>query len=449
MAAPDVLFLVLDSVRPDRMSTYGHSRLTTPVLDRFSDRATTYEHAFTPAPWTLPSHTSMFTGLTATEHGVRTWYADQPTGLSSKLDTLPQLLADRGYVTAGFSNNPWVGSLSGLDAGFDEFVEWDLAISQSERTDIHGLRGRVTSRLHSLLGMANKQPLFLLKRRFFTEALVDRATAWLEQDHESPRFTFLNLMEAHSPYFPPRSAFSRLNLDVPGPLEPRLLNTRMLAYTLERTDLTDEQRARTLEYYDASLRYQDRKVGELLDALKATDRYDQTLIIVCSDHGKTIGEFDRSDTPPHYLRWTNTDVPLLVKAPDQHAGRTVSEPVELTGLFDLVLSGGQSPATALSCDGYALVEEFTPHTSRSAANPTRWRCLVDGEYRYIRSETGDEYLIHNGDACETSDSLRAWLSGALDDRVATLEPVTDATDHGGSPLGAGVERQLSDLGYLE
>lgn len=449
MGSPDILFLVLDSVRADRVSAYGHNRRTTPVLDRFCEQATRFEHAFVPAPWTLPSHTSMFTGLAPSEHGVHTWFKDQPKRIPSELTTIAEALSDRGYLTAGFSNNPWVGSLTGLDRGFDEFVEWDLEISSTADPSMHGVRGRTYSALHSVLGTANRQPLFLLKRRFFTSRLIDRATTWLKQNHGPPTFTFLNLMEAHSPYFPRRSDFSRLGLKTPGPIEPRVLNTKLLAYTLGRRDLSKEECDRVLEYYDASLRYQDRKVATLLETLKETDQFDGTLIVICSDHGKTLGEYDREASVPHYLQWVNTNVPLLVKAPYQGQAKRVSAPVELSRIHELLHTGGTSPVATLSGDGYAMVEEHVPHTGRTATDPVTWRGLMDGEYRLLRREDGVEFLIHEGEQLDGEQSLKEWLSAALDSRIESLQSMDSQQATAGTELGASVERQLGDLGYLE
>jgi choline-sulfatase len=458
---PPVLFLVLDSMRTDRLALYGHDRSTTPNLDRLAERATVYENAVAPASWTLPSHSSMFTGLTPSEHGVTNGFLDTTGALRLPDGTTPlaAALRDRGYRTAGFSNNPWVGQLSGLDTGFDEFLEWNLEIGRDGGTDIHTRRDRLYSRGHSLLGHAARQPLFLLKRRFFTSNLVERATRWLgatDEYTDAPSFTFLNLMEAHSPYFPPKSAFRELDLPVPGPVEPRLLNTRLLAYVMGKTALTEERRERVLEYYDASLRYQDRKVGDLLAAFEARVDFDDALIVVCSDHGKTLGEYDRDGTPPHYLRDININVPLIVKYPGQSEGRRVDDPVELRRLYDLVRTGGARPLEAdAGIDEYALVEEFVPHTGREDTEVVRWRALVGQDYKYIRNEDGDSFLVERTGVgqrerpCDASE-VKQELATDLDARVADLStgPATEDQSQTEQEFGSDVEAQLEDLGYL-
>ena len=452
MTDHDVLLLVLDSVRHDRVSLFGHSRETTPSLDAFAEGATVFENAYAPASWTLPSHSSMFTGLFPSEHGVTNGFADETAQLPEEVTPLAERLSKRGYRTAGFSNNPWVGSVSGLDRGFDEYVEWDLRIGRDSGSGIHRPRDRLYSNVHTGLGYAARQPAFLIKRRFFTSNLVDRAVRWLEwtAEDDRPTFTFLNLMEAHSPYFPPRSAFRELDLDSPGPIEPRLLNTKLLAYVLGKADLSPERRQRVLEYYDASLRYQDRKLDRLLDTLRRTGRFDDTLVIVCSDHGKTLGEYDRNGAPPHYVRDINTDVPLVVKTPGQEDDERIVDPAELVGIHDLILDGG-SPRNWLCADEYALLEDFIPHTGRNRTDVTRWRTLCKPDRRYVRADTGAEYFLGEFDEGEFdeggTETQRESIRRAFEERVRGLSRPTEQTESG--DLDPAVEAQLTDLGYMK
>lgn len=463
---PDVLFLVLDSLRTDRASAYGHDRPTTPTLERLADDATRYTNAYTAAPWTLPSHCSMFTGLFPTEHGITNAFADASPRLQPSTTTLAEGLATRGYATAGYSNNPWVGSLSGLDRGFEEFVEWDLRIGRSTSdVSIHTRSDRALSRVHTLLGQAARQPVFLLKRPFFTRRLVGRAVRWVTRaaDSDAPTFTFLNLMEAHSPYFPPDDAFRGLDLRGPSVLEPRVLNTKLLAYILGRRSLTREERDRVRAYYDASVRFQDGQVRRILEALDRVGSLDDTLVVVCSDHGKTLGEYDRGGTPPHYAREINVNVPLLVKEPGQREGSVVDVPVELPALYRLVLQASDPDASSdqlarrreESSTGppVAFVEDYLPHTGRSRPERiTRWRMVVGREYKLLTNDTGDEYFF------DVSDS-RDRLVDAPDERI--LDVYRDALDRRSGQMARAerddvedddldrtVKSQLHDLGYL-
>lgn len=449
MGRPDILVIVLDSLRVDRVSGYGHTHPTTPHLDNLAERSTRFASAVTPAPWTLPSHCSMFTGLYPSEHGVTNGFLDRSVELTGAHRTLVEELADSGYLTAGFSNNPWVGQLSDLHRGFDEFTEWDLEVSRSGLASIHSTTDQAFSRGHRLLGLLSRQPMFLLKRRFFTTSLIDRATQWLTWagDTPDPSFTFLNLMEAHSPYFPPRRAFRELSFDEPNFIEPRILNTKLLAYVMGRADLSISQRRRILEFYDASVRYQDEQVGRLIGHLKTLGAFDDTLIVVTSDHGKTLGEYARDGTPPHYTRPINTDVPLVVKMPGQSRGAVVDTPAELARLPALLWAGTGSPEEHLCVDDVALVEDFVPHTGRSTKPITRWRVVTDGTHRLIASDDGREYFDHAGtliDEPPEGERLRQALSRRIDELTSTGES-PDAS----RKIPAGVEGQLHDLGYLE
>ena len=117
---PDILFIVLDTQRADRLSCYGYPLNTTPNLDAFAAEATRFSAAIAPAQWTIPSHASMFTGVYPSEHGMTQSYSVMP----DDLPTLAERLHDGGYFTAGFCNNPLVGVINnGLRRGFQSFFE--------------------------------------------------------------------------------------------------------------------------------------------------------------------------------------------------------------------------------------------------------------------------------------------------------------------------------------
>ncbi|WP_178917803.1 sulfatase [Natronomonas gomsonensis] len=453
---PNILFLVLDSLRTDRVSCYGHDRDTTPTLDAFGTDATRYTNAYTPAPWTLPTHTSLFTGLFPSEHGITNAFPDSNLRLSSEIPTLAEKLRDDGYRTAGFSNNPWVGKTSGLDRGFEDYVEWNLEIGAETTPEIHDRTDRLVSRFHSWVGHAARQPVYILKRPFFTDSLTRRATSWIEATADSqPWFCFMNLMEAHSPYFPRKWAFRELGLETPGPVEPRILNTKLLAYVMGKADLDPETRERVMEFYDASLRYQDRKVAEILDSLRANDAYDDTLIVICSDHGKTLGGFDRSESPPHYLRDINTRVPLLVKAPGQEDGDVVDKPTELVSTHEYALDGAAKPLHEYQpAPDHALFEDHIPHTGRQSPDDgvTYWRGLGTADGKFVRSDTGERFLFEGlGFEERTVDGVaESELAEALSARVGRLERIEISEDGNRmNDLEDDVQAQLEDLGYMK
>ena len=102
---PNVLLIVLDTTRADRISSFGYERQTTPNLDGFAEEGILFENCTTPGPWTLPSHASLFTGLYARDHKTT---CEPPRRLAERMTTLAEVLSQNGYRTAGFSNNPWL-----------------------------------------------------------------------------------------------------------------------------------------------------------------------------------------------------------------------------------------------------------------------------------------------------------------------------------------------------
>lgn len=458
--SPNVLLMVLDSMRTDRVSCYGHYRETTPNLDDFATQATRYTNAYTPAPWTLPTHTSLFTGLFPSEHGITNAFPDSNLQLSDDIPTLAEKLHEGGYKTAGFSNNPWVGKTSRLDRGFEDFVEWNLEIGCEASSSIHSRMDRIISRFHSIVGHAARQPIYALKRPFFTDSLSRRASSFIESasKSEQPWFCFMNLMEAHSPYFPRKWAFKELGLETPGSLEPRVLNTKLLAYVLGKKELDSGTQERIMEFYDASLRYQDRKLKLILDQLQETGEFDDTLIIICSDHGKTLGGFDRSGSPPHFLRDINTRVPFLIKDPYQKDDEVVESPVELVSTHDYITdrASGQLVDYQPKQD-YALFEDYIPHTGRDESDKdvVYWRGLGIKNEKFIQSDKGESYLFRGKGVDEQVvspfDSDReSQLSQELADRVNLLDHSSrNDGEQRIDDLESDVQAQLKDLGYMK
>jgi choline-sulfatase len=260
----------------------------------------------------------------------------------------------------------------------------------------------------------------------------------------------MNLMEAHSPYFPPRDAFRKLGLRPPNAIEPRLLNTKLLAYVLGKRQLEGEERERVMEFYDAALRYQDAKLNELLTLLSEQGRLEDTLVVVCADHGKTLGDFPRDGTPPHYVRDVNVNVPLVIKWPGRTEGQRVEAPVELADLPEVLL-GDAEDGPSWADDDLAMTEDHIPHTGRSAEPVTQWRVLSDPEFKYARSEDGDEFVFDRTDGERVVDADEEMLAEGrrqLEERVETLQESQEGVQNGEGELGSDVEAQLRDLGYL-
>jgi arylsulfatase A-like enzyme len=290
-----VVLVVLDTVRADHCSAYGYGNPTTPRLDRLASEGLLFEHARSVAPWTLPSHASLFTGLLPHQHGCdweHRWLADSQVTLAEKLATA-------GFDSLGVTTNPNASSLYHLDQGFHEFREtWRL------REKHRGLSDSAIA--------------------------VAEVRAWLERhDPARPFFLFVNLADAHLPYAPP-PPLDRLF----GEPDERARHLASRGDLLQATLVGEEQvkpedRPGLAALYDGELRTADTRLGELLDLLDELRLAGDAIVIVTSDHGEHLGEEGRVD---HQLSLDETllRVPLVVRCPRYVKPGRVREPVALT-----------------------------------------------------------------------------------------------------------------------
>ena len=316
-SGPSLVLIVIDTLRADRLSCYGHERETSPVLDAFAaDGATRYTNARSTSSWTLPAHASLLSGLFPAQHGAtaargpvnadtqatRAWPA-QPITPSVRLMT--ETLHEAGWRTGGVVANAFnLRAGFGFSRGFEYY------------DDRHGtyMRG------HRLLTQMAGQQLALGGTAYRDASLItDSALAWLEGiEEDEPFFLFLNYMDPHDPYLP----------------HPTVQD----AFTDEQPqDVWKPKEHEISLLYDREILFVDRQIGRLFDELRARGRYDDTVIVVTSDHGEGLGEHGNLEHS-----WTLYDellrVPLLVKPAGAGAGAAVDEtPLTLADLHDLML----------------------------------------------------------------------------------------------------------------
>ena len=269
---PNVLLLVIDTLRADHLGTYGYGRDTSPRIDQLASEGTTYENAIASASWTLPSHASIFTGLFPKDHGT---HAENFT-LDARFDTLAERLRKDGYRTGGFSNNVWTNDTSGLKQGFDEFQE----LFQHQQARVEGVS---KDDLDADMG-----------GRLTNQSVFDWVDGLPKDDR--PFFVFINFFEPHLPYRPTRPFDQHFLPEGVRPHNVQRLRSfyspREYGYILRLPFM--EVKPRELEIltslYDAEIAYTDSIVAGLLDGLKERGLLDDTLVVVTSDHGEHLGE---------------------------------------------------------------------------------------------------------------------------------------------------------------
>jgi arylsulfatase A-like enzyme len=419
--APNVLLIVLDTVRAWSLGIYGYPRATTPELVRWMSDGTRFQTVLSTAPWTLPSHATLFTGR---------YPHELSAGWLSPLDgaqpTLAEVLSARGYASAGFvANTTYCSYESGLARGFGHFEDYPVSLPQL----------MFSSSLGKYLAGSRFTRRKLL--RVSADDINHRVLGWLDRrPSDRPFFVFLNYLDTHNPYQPP-APYDTLFSDAGA--------ERYLEAIREDTPArmwTPEARRAAVDKYDESLAYLDATLGRLFAELKQRGLWDNTVVIVTSDHGEEFGEHNVFFHGNSLYR-PALDVPLLVRFPGRvPAGRLVTTPVSLKDLAATVvdLSGdstarlpgrslarfwnGSIPDSAASSDTLLMELGYSPRLPKStpiARGPMK--SVVLNGYRLIRYGDGQlELYDFARDTMENHDLARdSTYRGVLSQELKALE----------------------------
>ena len=384
--APNVLLLVMDTVRADHLSAYGYIRPTSPHLTLWARRGVKFDRARATAPWTLPSHASMLTGY---------WPHQLSADVSHPLDgakpTLAEYLGDRGYATGGFvANTYYCNAWYGVDRGFDRYEDFpeNAQISAREILRSSTLGRRVAKKLGFKLATPGS------KGSRKTAATINRdALAWIDaQPKNQPFFAFLNYYDAHGPYETPAGTTRQFTR--PGETEARDLATVQEfegmakepnpadPEAIGRVQAVGAEAAQIMvDRYDDCIATLDREIGRFLTTLDAQGILKNTLVIVTSDHGEHFGDrglFGHGNSLYHPL----IDVPLIVIPPQGYRSSpnlVVTDPVSLRDIPATVVDLlGLDPAQALF-PGVSLASRWDGSSSQAAEVPLS---VVEQQHRF-------------------------------------------------------------------
>lgn len=330
--SPNILVIVVDTLRADHVSSYGYSRQTSPNIDNLARHGVLFENAIAPSSWSLPSHASLLTGRAVHEHGMGNVEAMPWLGWDSKalngLPTLGEALQKRGYRTGAFSaNRIYFTSNVGLGRGFIHFEDYFDGVGDAfVRTEF----GREFARLYmnrsdkskftrafralglgSWLdkdseGSGDYGGIYGIRKR---ADVVNRETLrWIEKDGQHPFFAFLNCLDVHFAYGGPAG------------------------YPKPAWD-----KGTTIDEYDAGIKYTDDFIGRLFQGLKSRGILNNTIVIVTSDHGEALGDHGLSFHGA-VLYWDLVHVPLIISWPGHvPRGVRVEQPVTNADIANTVL----------------------------------------------------------------------------------------------------------------
>jgi len=473
---PNILFVVWDTARADRMSLYGHDQPTTPRLDAWAREALVFDDVVSAASYTVPSHASMFTGLLPSEHCA----TGEMATLHDDYKTLAELLREAGYATFLYAENPHLTEQQRISQGFSQHEHpWSPRYLERARAILkQKLDGDDTSELGDRLAEMERgeRELTPWNVKAAGELAEDAVHDFIDATPANqPFFIFVNYMEAHRPYLPPRRYRERFMS--PDQLEASYQVDRswgtIWEYTFGQRDVAERDLALTRATYDATLRELDDLFGSLIDSLKQRGALRDTIVVLTSDHGEHLGEqhmFDHQST----LYEPALRVPLVLSFPGRlDAGRR-PDPVMNFDVFPTLLElagvpipDGQhvSARSLLSAapDRERLAQE--PATESSAVramrrlhpgwNPDAWvrsqQALYRGRYKWIAPSHGDAELYDlDKDPAESRNlaALReidaATLRGALARVRSQLVPCNESAI---PELGAEDRALLEMLGY--
>jgi arylsulfatase A-like enzyme len=433
---PSILLISMDTTRSDYLSVYGFPHPTTPHLEALAARGAVFSHAYSPTPMTGPAHASLFTSLYPATHRV-THNADQ---LPAERRTLAEVLAERGYVTAGVVSSFVLDAKFGLDQGFAFYDdELDRAHSSIDKEAWQG---------HWIDGGFDRT----------ADETTRRAVDWLERgrDPEAPFFLFVHYFDPHDPYDPPYEFAGRFDLvEVAQPVLRRM-----------RSD------------YAAEIAFTDDRIGALLAELDGLGLTSRTLVIVTGDHGEGLMQHDYQYHGAQIYEEA-VRVPLIFRWPGHiPAGSSFESPVDLLDVMPTILELIGVPAAdrdsmQASFQGRSLAQAMLSGTGPPGRVPvflhrtfyephTECGVWVDGEKYGIR--LGDWKYIE-GEAEGTSELFdlvtdpaeRHNVAVDLPDRAADLAARlaawrrqairTDAPDTTAG-LSESDRRKLRALGYI-
>jgi arylsulfatase A-like enzyme len=364
----NIILIILDTHRADRLGTYGYGRNTSPNLDAFASSSIVFDKAIAPAQWTIPSHASMFTGLPPSTHRV----TQANSVLDDQFTTFADILGAAGYTTVGFCNNPLVGLIhNDIRKGFDTFYNYSGTYPNIPRNfpdsslfPYDRIWDKITTLFRKVVDPIQNQfatnsellqrathPFFVpLWSRFVhfkghTAHSIHDVTHFLhdrvEKPPKSPYLLFFNLMETHLPFIPPKEYVSKFAPSMQG--EPRaktfmrLFNNMAMHWLIPIKKPFTPLEAQTIsEMYDAEVAYQDHLLGELMEQLNNPVIRDHSLVIITADHGEMLGEHQFMGHGFGVYKEL-IHVPLFIRLPGQQEGWRVNDLISTTRLFHTIL----------------------------------------------------------------------------------------------------------------
>ncbi len=419
----NVVLISMDTVRADHLGVYGHTRATSPNVDRFAEHAAVFENAISQSAWTLPAHASMMTGLYPGRLGVSHYPAKRSI---PKVPMLAEQFRSAGYATGAFTGGGFVAAHFGFSRGFD----------------VYSSDGR----------------------RF--EHNMEAALAWLKQNRERRFFLFLHGYDAHRPYF--SRPDDKASIGLTGKRNAERRGFCVKANRSRPPDLDV-----VLQYYDASIRHGDLEVGRFLNALEALELSGRTVVLITSDHGEEFFEHGNCDHV-RFLYLEVVNVPFLLRVPGHPSGgKRVAEIVpasisvgrtllELVGIdasdfpgpsLMPLLRGEVSPFESVYSETDSIPGVLGSRGATIARTTSRHKLIAyldeKKEEGYdVVTDVAEQHALPDADPVyQQRDDLSAWKKSVVPIEAPPRKSARKARP--AEELPSEIQKQLESLGYLE
>jgi len=397
---PNVIIITIDTVRADHLGCYGYALVQTPNINGLAHSSARFSHAFSTVPLTLPAHASLFTGSFPMATGVHDFATNT---LPSSAVTLAEVLRQNGYATGAFLGSPVLDARYGLNQGFDTYFDhFDLRHFDEDKADVVKRPG---------------------------DKVMDEALGWLKRGPRQPFFLWVHLYDAHYPYQPPEPFATRYK-------------TRP---------------------YDGEIAFVDVQVGRLLSFLKEKGSFANSLVVLASDHGESLG--DHGEQKHGFFIYDSTlHVPLLIKVP-RATPRVIGEDISLVDVMPTILQALQIPSP-LTVQGHSLLsgslgrpgsgssdvyaETFLPllHFSWSQLRALRWKGLkyIEAPHPELYDTVADPHETKN--VLETRPAVAQVMRNRLSNIVRRYTSVSSEEAGGKGLTDPALLDRLHALGYV-
>ena len=376
---PNVLFILVDTLRQDHVQPYGDAT-PTPGMARLSAEGTRYADAITVIPKTTQSVAAFQTGRYPVTNGVRILKGS----LKSSEQTLAETLGDAGYTSGAFVHNGWVMRGRGFEQGFDQFwsfFELERAWGPARLTGwLTAIDTLTTQRIRAFDGNTN------------AATATDRVIDWMKNVPQ-PFYGYVHYFDPHWPYRPPGEDGECMVNNIKS--IKRISRGQMMF----KNPLDDEENERACELYRKEITYNSDQVARLLDTLDEMGIADNTIVVFTADHGHSLGEHDYWYHHGEFLYDASMSIPLIIKAPGQlEAGGIVEDQVRSIDVMPTLLGLADIRHTGPEMDGVDLrTERAGPAFLETDISYFKWNRRryikgVKGKLRGIR--TPDWKLIY-------------------------------------------------------